>query len=91
MLKKWHIMLATPVVALGLIGCDVDVEDEGEMPEVEMKGGRLPEVEMRTPEVEIRGEEKDLKVPTDVDIKTKDTTVTVPDVDIKTPAPDDAD
>jgi hypothetical protein len=66
--------LALVVAASGLIfaGCDVDVKDKGETPDVDVsvEGGRLPDVDVRTP---------------DVDISTKKKEVTVPDVKVDIP------
>ena len=56
--------------ALGLAACDVDQTQEGEMPDVDVEGGQLPEYDVET---------------ADVDVGTKETTVTVPDVDVTMP------
>jgi hypothetical protein len=69
---------------LAAMGCDVDVKDEGKLPEVDVKAGRMPDVDVRGPDVDVRMEEKKVTVP-DIDIKTKETTITVPDVDLKVP------
>lgn len=66
-------ILATSLVlpfALGLAACDVDQTQEGELPEVDVRGGQMPEFDVET---------------ADVDIGTKETTVEVPDVDITMP------
>jgi hypothetical protein len=55
---------------LGLAACDVDQTKEGEMPEVQVTGGQLPEYDVET---------------ADVEVGTKETTVEVPDVDITMP------
>ena len=60
----------TPLVALGIAACSVDKTEEGEMPEVEVEGGNLPEYDV---------DAADVKVGTDTQ------TVTVPDVDITAP------
>lgn len=59
--------------AMGLAACDVDQTQEGEMPEVEVTGGQMPEYDVET---------------ADVDVGTKETTVEVPDVDITMPDAD---
>jgi hypothetical protein len=56
--------------ALGLVACDVDQTEEGEMPDVTVEGGNMPEFDVET---------------ADVDIGTKKTTVEVPDVEITMP------
>lgn len=57
-------------LALGLAACDVDQTEEGEMPDVEVSGGNMPEFDVET---------------ADVDVGTKTTTVEVPDVDVTMP------
>ena len=64
--------LALPF-AMGLAACDVDQTQEGEMPEVEVKGGQLPEYDVETAEVEVGTKEETIEVP---DVK-----VTMPDAD----------
>ena len=56
--------------ALGLAACDVDQTEEGEMPEVSVEGGNMPEFDVET---------------ADVDVGTKTTTVEVPTVDVDMP------
>lgn len=66
-------LIATAVIvpfALGLAACDVDQTKEAELPEVEVKGGQMPEFDVET---------------ADVDVGTKTTTVEVPDVDVTMP------
>jgi hypothetical protein len=70
------------------LGCDVDVKDEGKMPDVDVQPGRLPDVEVRGPDVDVHMEDKKVTVP-DVDISTRETTVPVPDVDVTIPREDD--
>jgi len=65
-------------------GCDVDVKDKGELPRVDVKGGRMPDVDVRGPEVDVKLKKETVTVP-DIDVKTKQTTVTVPEVDVKIP------
>ncbi len=57
-------------LAIGLAACDVDQTKEAELPEVEVTGGQVPEFDVET---------------ADVDVGTKETTVEVPDVDVKMP------
>ena len=66
-------LIATSLIApfaLGLAACDVDQTEEGEMPEVSVEGGNMPEYDVET---------------ADVDIGTKEKTVEVPDIDITMP------
>ncbi len=39
--------------AMGLAACDVDQTQDGEMPEVKVEGGQLPEYDVETAEVEV--------------------------------------
>lgn len=65
-------------------GCDVDVEDTGEMPDVSVDPGHSPDVDVHGPEVDVTSEEKTMTVP-DVDVDTEEKQVDVPDVDISVP------
>lgn len=58
------------VAALGG-ACTADVEEEGELPEVNVEGGEMPEVDVDA---------------ADVDVTTDTQTVIVPDVDVTAPA-----
>lgn len=57
-------------LAMGLAACDVDQTEEGELPDVEVTGGNMPEFDVET---------------ADVDVGTKTTTVEVPTVDVTMP------
>lgn len=47
------VLLAT---SAGLMSaCDVDVEDEGKLPEVNVEPGRAPDVDVRGPDVNVEG------------------------------------
>lgn len=78
------------VAALGLAGCEVEKTQEGEMPDVSVEGGQMPEYEQtregRMPDVDVQGGQMpryDVDAPdVDVDLKTEERTVTVPDVDV---------
>lgn len=75
-------------VSAALLGCDVDVKDEGELPDVDMQvePGRAPDVEVRGPDVDVHAEEREITVPdVDVDVDTKKEPITVPDVDVTIP------
>lgn len=73
-LRKMGVLLCVPLLSFILMGCTAEVEDPGEMPEVEMESGEAPEVDVDTPEVEV--EEETVDVPDEV---------TVPDVDVEAP------
>lgn len=69
-MKKLIAFAMMAPLALSLAACDVDQTEEGEMPEVEVKGGNMPEFDVET---------------ADVDVGTKETTVEVPTVDVTMP------
>lgn len=83
MRSKLALVLAASLV-LPLAACQVRQTEEGEMPEVEVKGGEVPEYDVDTADVEVTGEERQVTVP-DVDVTTEERTVTLPDVDVKSP------
>lgn len=66
-MKRRSIFFLAPVFALGVAACSVEQTEEGDMPDVEVEGGQLPEYDVDAP---------------DVDVGTDTTTVVVPDVDV---------
>lgn len=62
---------AALTASLALAACDVDQTEEGELPEVNVEGGNMPEYDVTTPEVEVGTEETTVEVPT-VDIEAAD-------------------
>jgi len=58
--------LALPF-AIGLAACDVDQTQEGELPDVDVRGGQMPEYDVETADVDVGTEEKTIEVP-DVDV-----------------------
>lgn len=81
---KSCMIVATAMLAL-TTGCDIDVKDEGELPDVQVEGGRLPDVDVHGPDVDVHTQEQEVDVPTDIDVKTEKRTITVPDVDVTIP------
>lgn len=79
---------------LGLAGCDVEKTAEGkiEAPKYEVtkkQDGevKLPEYNVRTPDVDVSTKERTVTVPdVDVNVNKRQETVKVPDIDVK-PAP----
>jgi hypothetical protein len=84
--SSWWSMavMSAALGAFTLTGCDVDVEDEGEMPEVEVREGEMPDIEVTPPDVDVHTEKREVTVP-DVDIDTERREITVPDVDVDIP------
>lgn len=69
MSNTWKFLLIT-ALATGLAACDVEQEQEGDLPDVDVQAeeGQLPEYDVETPDVEVRQD-----------------TVTVPEIDIEEP------
>ena len=59
------------VSCFGLAACDVEKTKDAKAPEVEVKGGQLPEYNVTGPDVNVTTEKKTIEVPT-VDVKTAD-------------------
>lgn len=85
-MRKFLTIICASVLAVTFGGCDVDVEDEGSLPEVNVEGGDMPDVDVTLPDVDVGTEETTVTVPdVDVDVGTEESTVTVPDVDVDVP------
>ncbi len=82
--KKLGIMVLAALFAVSLGACSVEKTEEGEMPDVEVKGGELPEYDVDAAEVSVGTQTATVATP-DVDVSTQTSTVTVPDVDVKMP------
>ena len=83
MLKKLGVTAATIVMIASLGACTVEKEQEGELPEVNVEGGQMPEYDVEPAEVSVSTDTATVTVP-DVDVSTETATVTVPDVDVNT-------
>lgn len=70
MLRFLTMFLVAVTLAFGMVGCDIEQTEEGELPEVEVEGGNMPEYDVDT---------------ADVDIEAETEVITVPDVDIEPP------
>lgn len=57
----------TPLFALGMAACSVEQTEEGEMPEVEVEGGNLPEYDVDAADVRVGTDTQQVVVP-DVDV-----------------------
>ena len=62
-MKKLIALTTMGAAALAVTACDVEQTEEGEMPNVEVEGGNMPEYDVDTPEVEVRTEERTVDVP----------------------------
>ncbi|MBJ3762146.1 hypothetical protein ILP92_05245 [Maribius pontilimi] len=78
------LLVAIIVILLGFYFVDVDVTDEGSLPDVnvEVEQGELPEAEVNTGSVDVGTTEETVTVP-DVEVTTEEETVTVPTVDVE--------
>jgi hypothetical protein len=90
-------LIAASSLLIGLAGCDVEVEEEGRLPEmdVQTEPGQLPEYDVqqtqegRLPDVNVDAQggnlpEVDVQTP-DVQVERDTVEVPVPDVDVVTP------
>lgn len=85
-----HRYIGLGVIAAFTAGCDIDQTREGEMPDVSVDPGQLPEYEVRQtqegqlPDVDIAGGQLpayDIDT-VDIDLETQKMKVKVPDVDV---------
>jgi hypothetical protein len=66
MLRKL-MTVAAMALAMGAVACTAEVEDEGKAPEVEVKGGEMPEVDVDPANVEVSTDTQQVVTP-DVDV-----------------------
>jgi hypothetical protein len=75
LLCKWRtqmkILLSLFAALVLLVGCEVEQTEEGEMPDVSVEGGNLPEYDVDAPDVDVSTEERTITVPT-VDVEPAD-------------------
>ena len=69
-MRKIIKLAALPLFALALGACQVEQTEEGELPDVDVEGGKLPEYDVQTATVEVG---------------TDTTRVITPDVDVNMP------
>lgn len=70
-MKKSLMLIALGALSIGITGCDVEQTKEGDMPEVDVKGGKLPEYDVDAPNVDVKTEKRTVEVPT-VDVEEAD-------------------
>ena len=63
-MRVFFIASLAAATALGLAACDVEQTEEGELPEVNVEGGNMPEYDVDTPDVDVTMEEETIEVPT---------------------------
>ena len=70
--KLFMVPALTLGLAVGVAACDVDQTEEGDLPEVNVEGGNLPEYDVDAAEIEVNTDTSMVVTP-DVDIVTDDT------------------
>lgn len=74
-MRKFLIATLTGAAALGLAACDVQQTEEGDMPEVNVEGGNMPEYDVDTADVNVETEERTVEVPV-IDVEEADASQT---------------
>ncbi|WP_324260909.1 hypothetical protein U4960_12210 [Altererythrobacter sp. H2] len=69
--RKMVSVFAASAAALALGACDVEQTEEGEMPEIEVEGGNMPEYNVDAPDVDVTTEERTVEVPV-IDVEPAD-------------------
>lgn len=64
------------------IGCDVKKTQDGEMPAVQVEGGKLPEYDVDAADVTVDTKKTEVTVPK---VTSEKKEITVPDIDVKMP------
>ena len=85
MTKKIGSLMLVLLLAMSLAACSVEKTEEGEMPEVSVEGGNLPEYDVDAADVDVGTQTTTVTVP-DVDVSTETTTITTPDIDVNPPS-----
>ena len=83
-------IIAAVVIALvAAWALDIDVSGDVEMPEVsadvEMTEGEMPEVDVRTVDIDVEERQGSVPVPTDVNVETEEKTFEYPALDVEKP------
>ena len=74
-MRKFLTVTLTGAAALGLAACDVQQTEEGDMPEVSVEGGNMPEYDVDTADVDVETEERTVEVPV-IDVEEADASQT---------------
>lgn len=66
-------LILVPAFAFGVAACDVQKTQEGKLPDVEVKGGQVPKFDVDVGDVDVGTEKKEITVPTiDIDSPAQD-------------------
>jgi hypothetical protein len=72
-MKKFILAATALPIAFGLVACDVEQTQEGEMPEVSVEGGQAPEYDVDAAELQVEPTTEEVEVPSlDVDVEPAD-------------------
>jgi hypothetical protein len=79
----WIIVLVVAAV-IAYFAFDMRVNDTGELPRVDasVEGGRLPDVDVRGPQVEVGTKKTEVTVPTGIETEKREITTPTVDVDL---------
>lgn len=72
MIRNLFRVVPALALALALGACTAEVEQEGELPDVDVEGGRAPEMDVNPADVDITTDTQQVVVP-DVDVRARDT------------------
>jgi hypothetical protein len=70
-MKIRYFIVAGSALALSLSACDVEQTEKTELPEVEVKGGNMPEFDVDAVDVDVKTEKRTIEVPV-VDVEKAD-------------------
>ncbi len=72
-MNKFSTIAVLALTGLALAACDVDQTEEGDMPEINVEGGNLPEYDVEPVDVDVEMGTTEVEVPTvDVDVEDVD-------------------
>lgn len=70
-MKAHFTVLAAVGFTLSLGACDVEQTEQGALPEVDVKGGNLPEYDVDTADIDVKTETRTVEVPV-IDVEEAD-------------------
>lgn len=72
-MKYANALILVPAIAFGVAACDVEKTQEGKLPDVEVKDGQIPKYDVDVGDVDVGTEKKEITVPTiDIDSPAQD-------------------
>lgn len=80
------IALAAVIAIMVVAMFDFQITESGELPEVQVSGGDMPNAEVRGPEFNVETSKKEVEIPTDVNVETTKKEIEIPtDVEFELP------